>query len=147
MSGPPGTDAIGIVELGEACARIRARSLDLFERLGGWVATTGEAALQRLFATACHRHAWHAELWAERAPAIPGVELEMLTARHRHPVPDSGDPGRRSLAYGGALDDLRSELTALAARVDPDLDPGTRRAVALTLADVDDLTDRLRSIG
>lgn len=129
-------EALGIVELGEVCARMRARSLDAFEGCGQWVTATPAGALQRLLAEATHRHAWHAELWAARSPAIPAVDLEAATAAARRPLPDVE-------AYQELLDDLVSELDALVARVDPTLDPSTARTVALVRADLADLRSRL----
>jgi hypothetical protein len=131
---------LGIVELGEACALMRARSLDLFEQLGALVTTTSDPALQRTFAAASHRHAWHAELWAARCPTIPGVDLDALTARHRGIRLADGPP---AAAYRAILGELIVELEALDWRVDPELDPGTDRVVALVGADLADLRDRL----
>ena len=131
-------EPLGIVELGEVCARMRARSLDAFERCGRWVTSTPPGELQRLLAEACHRHAWHAELWAARAPAIPSIDLEALTAAAR---------GVRDLpgveVYRELLDELTSELDALTARVDPVLDPSTIRTIALVRTDLTALRDRL----
>jgi hypothetical protein len=42
----------------------------LFETLGGWARRLSDPAAQRVFGTWCHRHAWHAELWRSRLPAI-----------------------------------------------------------------------------
>lgn len=127
--------ALGIVELGAVCARMRARSLDLFELVGGWVTTTPPGDDQRLFAEACHRHAWHADLWAARAPKIPPVDLEAATAAARGQLPDV-DPRRRADAYTTILDDLASELDELATSVDADLDPCTARTVTLVARDL-----------
>ena len=131
-------EPLGIVELGEVCARMRARSLDAFERCGRWVTSTPPGELQRLLAEACHRHAWHAELWAARAPAIPPVDLEALTAAARR----AGDlPGVE--AYRELLDELATELDELTSRVDPVLDPSTTRTIALVRTDVASIRDRL----
>ena len=129
-------EPLGIVELGEVCARMRARSLDAFERCGRWVTSTPPGELQRLLAEACHRHAWHAELWAARAPAIPPVDLEALTAAPRRPPADVD-------AYRALLDELANELDELTPRVDPVLDPSTTRTIALVRTDVAALRDRL----
>lgn len=127
---------LGIVELGEVCARLRARSLDAFERCGEWVTSTPPGELQQLLAEACHRHAWHAELWAARAPAIPPVDLEEWTAAARRPIADVE-------AYGALLDELAAELDALTSRVDPALDPSTTRTITLVRTDLTALRARL----
>ncbi len=43
----------------------------LFETLGRWARELAEPAVKRTMATWCHRHAWHADLWRNRLPAIP----------------------------------------------------------------------------
>ncbi len=141
MTGDVASDAtgggswLGIVELGERCARLRALSLDLFEQLGAGI-TTAEPARQRLLAEAAHRHAWHAELWEARCPVIPSVDLEQMTADHRTNADLLAD-------YGAVLDDLNAELDELERRIDPRIDPSTRRTIMLVRADLVDLRRRL----
>ncbi len=139
---PRGTDGhLGIVELADVCARGRAASLDLFETLGAWIADTDEPALQRLFVEASHRHAWHAEVWLARTPAIPTVDVEALTGAHRAGREDP--PPDRRVWYRTRVDEQLARLESLDARVDPVLDPATRRAIRLVSADLRDLRDRL----
>ena len=133
------TDRLGIVELSQVCADMRTRNLELFEQLGSWVATTADGALQRLFAEACHRHGWHAELWERRAPTIPDAPRPSQP----RPTPEiAGDPRRRD-HYRQALTRLRDELGLLGLRVEPTLDPSSRRTIDLVARDLDDLTHRL----
>ena len=89
---------MSIIELGDVCARQRAVSLDLFEQLGALVTADATPAgdEQQLFAKACHQHAWHAELWLQRAPTIPPVQgndaFEQSVVEHRganEPVADA----------------------------------------------------------
>ncbi len=131
---------LGIVELAEICARMRAVNLDLFEELGAWVTATDGGAPQRHFATACHRHAWHAELWERRTPSIPGLQQESNA--------DPSAAGNRAgqlgatpdaAAYSARLDDLLGELAELAARIDADLDPSTARVITLIRNDLAEL--------
>ena len=42
----------------------------LFETLGRWARELPDPSVKRLFGTWCHRHAWHAELWRDRLPAV-----------------------------------------------------------------------------
>ena len=141
------TDPLGIVELRQVCADLRARSLELFEQLGAWVATTTDGRLQRLFAEACHRHAWHAELWQLRSPTIP-VDV------HRTPPAGAAsdialdldlDAGRCG-HYRQSLTGLRNDVHALRPRVDPMLDPSSRRTIDLVAGDLDDLVSRLDAL-
>ncbi len=124
---------LGIVELGDVCARHRALDLDLFEQLGALVTadTTTPGADQQLFATACHRHLEHAELWAGRAPTIPPVDLDASVDAHR------GDVVVTDVAsYRATVAALVRELESLLDRVDPLLDPSTHRTVTRVLADL-----------
>jgi hypothetical protein len=45
----------------------------LFEILGAWVATETADEVRVLFDVQSRIHAWHAELWAERIPAVDGI--------------------------------------------------------------------------
>jgi len=65
------------MEIHEATRRMshyRWLEEQLFEVMGAWAATTPEPAVKRYFATQCHRHAWHAGLWQDRLPVLPGAD-------------------------------------------------------------------------
>ena len=134
---------LGIVELGDVCAAMRAHSLDLFGELGAWVSTTSPGELQRLFAEACHRHAWHAELWEARTPAIPDARAGSTTPRDRPQV--DGDDSRRD-RYRAELSTLEDELRALHTRIDPALDPSTARTIDLVGRDVVEIAAHLDAL-
>ena len=139
MSRPGGH--LGIVELGSISADMRARNIDLFEQLGHWVVDTPDPSLQRLFAEASHLHAWHAELWAQRAPVIPPVELDNSVAA---PPAALVDPADRATVYGAALDRLLTELARAAGTGSMQLlDPSTVRTIGLVTADLAALRHRL----
>jgi hypothetical protein len=126
---------LDIVEFAAACARMRAFSLDQFELVGSWVTTTVDGGLQRLLAQACHQHAWHAELWSDRFPKIPVIDLEQATASYRksiHQVANS----ERLAAYRLSLDHVLDELTGLTRRIDQCLDPSTARTIELVKSDL-----------
>lgn len=131
---------LGIVELGDVCAQMNAENMALFHELGAWATSDGDAAQRRWFATACHRHAWHAELWGQRAPAIPGAppipsaELDEST-RVLGESPDAN-------AYRRELESMSERLEVLDSRIVDDLDPSTRRVVSLVGRDIDELLDR-----
>jgi len=135
------TASVGIVELGDACAAVRARSLDLFEVTGAWVFDTTDATLQRWFAEASHRHAWHAGLWAERSPTIPSIDADVLAEARRGPT-DPVDVDGRADAYRRWLDELLEQLADLERRIVAELDPATMRVITLTRADLVQLRHR-----
>lgn len=135
-----GGSYLGIIELGAICAEMRARNLVLFEQLGAWVVDTADPVLQRLFGEASHLHAWHAELWAQRAPLIPPVELDNSVAAPGGP---SVALDRRAAIYGDALDRLLGDLRALRSRIDVLLDPSTVRTIELVMADDTGIRRRL----
>ena len=51
----------------------------LFNVLGEWVGSQQVAATERFFDVQSRQHGWHADLWAERLPALDGVDIEALT--------------------------------------------------------------------
>jgi hypothetical protein len=138
---------LGIVELGQVCSRLRSRNVDLFHQLGAWVATTSDGELQRLFADACHRHAWHAELWADRTPTIPVAPVDPVAdaAEARRPAADTADPAdaARRREYHDSIAEIAHGLAALRRRIDATLDPSTARTLDLIDVDLSDLRRRL----
>jgi hypothetical protein len=147
------SDQLGIVELGGVCAAMRARSLALFAQIGAWVATTSPGEQQRLFAEACHRHAWHAELWEARAPTIPTAHTPTAHTPTAHamspasaaPSPVDGDDTRRE-RYRAELSSLEDQLRSLRSRIDPALDPSTARTIDLVGRDVVEIAERLDAL-
>ena len=133
---------LGIIELGQICNALRARNTELFAQLGGWLVDTPDLELQRLFAEACHRHAWHAQLWAQRTPAIPPVETSPDEPSTAQP-PEVVAPADRATVYADAIDQLESTATATRDRLDALLDPGTARTIELVLTDLHSVRQRL----
>jgi hypothetical protein len=141
---PPDPTTLGIIELGQLCARQRAICLDLFEQLGALVTAdaTPAGADQQIYATACHRHAWHAELWAARTPTIPAVGSEAMGSEavgtETSVASFRGELGAAvdAESYQKIIERLRRELTELRTRFDPLLDPSTDRVISLVLADL-----------
>lgn len=129
---------IAIAELVDLCDERCASELGWFTVLGERVRDEPDPGLQRLLATAAHRHAWHADLWWARRPAIPHDAVRTTPAPAR---PDVGDD--LVAAYRAHLVHQRSLLARLRADTDPDLDPATVRVATLIDADLADLQDRL----
>lgn len=125
-----------LLDVAAACARQRAAGLDLFEQLGAWVLDSPPGPDQRRWATAGHRHAWHADLWARRAPAIRPFDLDTAVAADRGRLGAPATPAERPTWYAATLGHLISEVEQLAAGVDPQLDPSTARTCDLVLADL-----------
>ena len=135
-----------IVELGQVCVAMRARNLDLFRTLGRWVTTSVPGESQRLFAEACHRHAWHAELWEARTPVIRvSFPAPAEPERFSDDGENAGDEQRRD-RYRAALSSLEEQLRSLRARIDPSLDPSTARTVDLVGRDVVEIAARLDAL-
>jgi len=131
-----GDRVIALLEVAGLCARQRAASLDLFEQLGAWVTDTVPGAEQRHWATWCHRHAWHADLWAARAPALRDWSLEPATVAARGRIGAPADSAARGEWHHRVVAGLVTELDGLAAVVDAELDPSTARTIALVRADL-----------
>jgi hypothetical protein len=137
------SEQVGIVELGDVCVTMRSRCLDLFEALGAWVTTTEPGELQRLFAEACHRHAWHAALWEARTPTI---RVPAAEAPEFERLDDTDLEVSRGDRYRARLSVIEDDLRALRARIDPTLDPSTARTIDLVGRDVVELADRLDAL-
>jgi hypothetical protein len=137
------SDWLGIVELHGVGTDMRDRNAQLFEQLGGWVTTTAPGDLQRLFADACHRHAWHAELWSRRTPAIPPPPVSPVHVPTGEPPAVEPDDRAKATEYRAALTDIEAGLEGILRRVDATLDPATARTVGLVSHDVAELRDRL----
>lgn len=128
---------IGITDLITLSDAQSATHLGWFVALGRHVAMEPDPAVQRLLATAAHRHAWHAELWAGRRPTIPHDAVHVL------PAPAAVDVAGDVLdAYRTHLAVQRALLADLRARADRELDPATHRVLDLVDADLADLADR-----
>ena len=99
---------------------------------GRGCATTATGDLQRLFAEACHRHAWHAELWSQRMPAIPVEPPMVASSPHVDDLATEPDGTVRGTHYRMALTRARRRGSrASVGRIDPTLDPATARTVEL----------------
>jgi hypothetical protein len=134
---------IPIVELGSICVSLQARNDELFTQLGSWVTTTSDPQLQRVWATACHRHAAHAELWAQRTPRIATLDFGAPSVDSSVSSASSNDDAQRRSWYLGQLDEIGAVLERLEVDGDATLDPSTARTVQLVAADVADLRSRL----
>jgi hypothetical protein len=137
------SEQLGILELGGVCATMRTRNLDLFRTLGSWVTASKPGDLQRLFVEACHRHAWHAELWEARTPVIGTTAFQPSELEQLEDI--EGDQSRRD-RYRSELSGIEEALRALRTRIDPTLDPSTARTIDLVGRDVVELADRLDAL-
>ena len=52
---------------------------ELFQALGGWVATVPELDVKLLFGRHCYHHAWHSRLLRERLPELREMNAERAT--------------------------------------------------------------------
>jgi len=136
------TDHLGIVELHAVATRLADQHDELFRTLGAWAPTTTDPAAQQLFAEAGHRHAWHADLWRQRIPAIQIADI----ARSDVATLLDPDTGERAAAYADAVSQVEATTRAIDDRIDPVLDPATRRVAELTLADLDSIRRRIESL-
>jgi hypothetical protein len=71
----------------------------LFEVLGSWVASEPVPEAQVLFDVYSQQHAWHAELFADRLPALDSVDPESLV------LPPSAEVDRMLAVLAGVVPD------------------------------------------
>jgi hypothetical protein len=74
--GEGGLTLDGLGRFAGACAWVERR---LFEVVGAWVPTEAVPEAQVMFDVYSQQHAWHAELFAERLPALDSVDPATLT--------------------------------------------------------------------
>jgi hypothetical protein len=91
----------------------------LYRQLGAWVTDTPVAAVQVHLDAQSMRHAWHAELWAERLPVLTGADPDGLTV-----------PGPAAAALFAALSGEPTAGTG-AGSTWPPADQSTERPAAL----------------
>ena len=156
---------VALDTIDELAGRVRrwvALEEALFEALGQWSRTADEPVAKRAFATWCHRHAWHAELWRDRLPVYQGrVGAPALEARLAAETEAWIEPLRRALTTAGTTD-TAAKVAALAeaivpamsaaldehrAAVDERLDGPTARLLTLVEADLDAERAALRLLG
>lgn len=74
-------DATGALTLEDAARRIGRYAwieMRLFEVVGSWVPTVPELDVKLHLGTHADHHAWHAQLWHERLPSLPGLSADEL---------------------------------------------------------------------
>lgn len=71
--------ASGIEESARRLGHYRWIEMRLFEVLGGWVADLSEVDVKLRLAEQAHHHAWHADLFRDRMPALPDLGADDLT--------------------------------------------------------------------
>jgi hypothetical protein len=137
-SGSPAT----VHGLAELIGRQRALDLLLFELTGRWATDTDDPALAPFWAARSRDHAWHAELWADRFPALPGFDLEAATTAAERSLDDAvalrdaRTSQDRLARYGAVVTRLIDEIHAVEQTLDPRLDAPTARILALVLHDL-----------
>jgi hypothetical protein len=133
-------DPLTLHDVADLAARSRARHLLVFTVAGEWARTT-PGPDRRWLARTAHEHAWHAGLWADRSPVVPGLEpsdaaTDGLVEATRAGLDATDDAGRRA-AVVAHVEALADDLRAVRDRVDADLDAPTARVIELVLADLD----------
>jgi hypothetical protein len=130
-------------DLARRIAMHRATDAVLFEHLGGWVASTRDAALKPLLAAWAGHHSDHLDLWADRFPAVAGLDLDVdtRTARARlasteQQLTGAASDRERLVAALVVLDRHEAACSTDRAGVDQLLDAPTARVLDLVLADL-----------
>lgn len=143
----PDTPLLTLDAQAEAVGHHRWVEHALYGLAGSWVREMPIAAAQVHLDAQSLRHAWHAELWADRLPVLDGVDPDALTAP---PVPaasilaalvgaeDAALPGvlpRLAGLYRVVLPRLVVTYRDHLVRTVPTTDAPTARALRLVLAD------------
>jgi hypothetical protein len=114
----------------------------LFETMGRWARDVADPAAQRLFGTWCHRHAWHAELWRDRLPAVgdtdgKDIDVERWIAPVRTALADvSTSAEATAVMRDSVLSALEAAVSEHRDAIDPLLDGPTARVLDLVATDL-----------
>ena len=114
----------------------------LFETLGRWARQLPEPAVKRTLATWCHRHAWHAELWRQRLPALDALDggaddVDAWVAPLRSALGNVATSVEAlTVLAGPVLQAVDEALAEHRAAIDPLLDGPTARVLDLVAADL-----------
>lgn len=136
----------GIEDTARRFGQYRWAELQLFELLGEWArAADSSPEAVAMFAAHCHHHAWHAELFAGRLPAVAGLDAPTATAPLSALVPlldaaraAEGTASRLRAVYHDVLPALAAEYERHLMVTDPRIDGPTARALTLVLRDLAD---------
>jgi hypothetical protein len=79
MPPPPPAPALTLEETARRLGHYRWIERRLFEVMGGWVQSVPEVDVKLALATHGPKHAWHAQLWTERAPLLAHLAVGDLT--------------------------------------------------------------------
>jgi hypothetical protein len=138
----------GIEDTARRFGQYRWAELQLFELLGSWATAAGpatDAPAVAMLAAHCHHHAWHADVFAGRTPAVAGPAAAAQAA----PLPElvvlldaaraaQGIAARLHAVYRGVLPALAAEYERHLLVTDPRIDGPTVRALTLVLHDLAD---------
>ena len=114
----------------------------LFTTLGGWARDLHGPAAKRVLAEWCHRHAWHADLWRQRMPALDVAggtddDVEAWLAPLRTALADVASVEEAVAALRqSVLPALEAAVAEHRGAIDPLLDGPTARVLTLVAADL-----------
>lgn len=135
----------GIEDTSRRFGQYRWAELQLFELLGGWATSAADAQVVAMLAAHCHHHAWHADVFAGRTPAVAGLEAAAEPAPLPELVPmldaargADGTAARLRAVYQNVLPALAAEYERHLLVTDPRIDGPTVRALTLALHDLAD---------
>ncbi len=103
MSPDASGELLGLEESSRVAARHHWVESNMFTLLGGWVKTTSTPEAKLLFDRQAGHHAWRAQQWWNRLPALADVDRAALVAR----------PGDRLSAVFKAVSDEESTVSRL----------------------------------
>lgn len=139
-SSPAGSTSIH--DLADRIGVYRALDLLLWESVGGWI-TEVSASFRPVVAATSQHHGWHAELWEQRFPVVPGLDVHEATRRAasllepvRRAVAGTDDDAGRAAWLADVLRQLLDVTEAHRARVDPLVDAPTARVLDLVVDDL-----------
>lgn len=139
-----------IDELARRITHWQAIEISAARLLGEWIPTAEPLSLRSLMAAWARNFTWHAELWAERLPVVPGADWSPSNsnASSAHLVVDAvvSPAAAVQILLDEVWDRLIDELRTAAAGIDPRLDGPTHRTIELVLVDLEQDRQQAHSV-
>jgi len=149
-----------IDELAREVHRWRSIELAAARLLGEWIPVAEPESLRSTMAAWARNFSWHAELWAERLPTVPGADWTTPSPNASNPNASTSSPlsshivaeitssaaAAIQILLDEVWDQLIDELRIAGAGIDPRLDGPTHRTIGLVLGDLERDRDQAHSV-
>ncbi len=138
-----------VEQLARIAGQCQWNEQQIFEIIGQWIAVVPEPQVSRMLAEHSAKHAWHANLWAERLPAVRELDTARFVAPAtplmqavfdavRSPSAPTQTIEKLAGVYRVVIPRLAKGYAAMSRHVSAEIDGPTARVLSLVLRDEQD---------